>query len=355
MIKMKTENYPKEELSFDKNGKFKILVLADCQDNEKPNGRMIKYINFLLDEERPQLVVFLGDNVVCNANKKFDKGAKLLLTALVLRGIPYCFCFGNHDAEYGVSKEYMLSSFSKLGKCYTYNADDSITGVGNCVIKIKTSDKKDTAFALWLIDSNMYYKKEGSFYDIVHKDQLEWLKNENEKLKREIGHGVNSLVFQHMAVTEIFDLLKKNPNGKYKVGDSRYDLILNEKAKGVLLELPCPPYVNGGELDTLCDMGGVIGAVFGHDHNNSFIGKVKGIDLIQTAGMTFYSYGHGKVRGCRIITLDENDTQHYTTYTRRYIDDLSSSRCGCKGELDHGDHIREKLQCFLCKVTGKSS
>lgn len=348
---MKPETYPKEELCFNKNGKFKLLVLADCQDNEKPNKRMIKYINFLLDEEKPDLVVFLGDNVVCKSNERFDKGAKLLLAPLVLRGVPYCFCFGNHDAEYGASKKHMLSFLSRFGKCLTYNADDSITGVGNCVIKIKASNKKDTAFALWLFDSNMYYEKEGSLYDIVHKDQLNWFKNENERLKNEAGHAVNSLVFQHMAVTEIFDLLKESPNGKYKVNNKRYNLELNEKASGTLLELPCPPYVNGGELDALCEAKSVIGAVFGHDHNNSFIGNVKGIDLIQTPGMTFYSYGNGKVRGCRIITLDENDTAHYETYTRRYIDDLPESRCGCPGERDHGDHIKERLECFLFKFT----
>lgn len=352
---MKPENYPKEELFFDKNGKFKILVLADCQDNEKPNRRMIKYINFLLDAEKPNLVVFLGDNVVCGTNKKFEKGSKLLLTPLVLRGIPYCFCFGNHDAEYGVSKKYMLSVFSKLGKCYTYNADDSIDGVGNCVIKIKSSNKKDTAFAVWMIDSNMYYGKEGSFYDIVHESQLNWFKKESEKLNREAGKTVNSLVFQHMIVTEVFDLLRESKSGKHTVNGKKYALELNEKANGTLLELPCPPYVNGGELDALCEAGGVLAAVFGHDHNNSFIGSVKGIDLIQTAGMTFNSYGDGRVRGCRIIELDESDTSNYKTYTRRYIDDLPDSRCGCKGEADHGDGAKEKLKCFLFKITGKSS
>lgn len=346
---MKPETYPKEELCFNENGKFKLLVLADCQDNEKPNLRMIKYINFLLDEEKPDLVVFLGDNVVCKSNERFNKGARLLLAPLVLRGVPYCFCFGNHDAEYGASKKHMLSFFSRHGKCYTYNADDSITGVGNCVIKINASNKKDAAFALWLFDSNMYYEKEGSFYDIVHEDQLNWFTSENEKLQNQAGHAVNSLVFQHMAVTEIFDLLKESPNGKHKVNNKRYSLELNEKASGTLLELPCPPYINGGELDALCKAKSVIGAVFGHDHNNSFIGKVKGIDLIQTPGMTFYSYGDGKVRGCRIITLDESDTTHYETYTRRYIDDLPESCCGCFGERDHGDHIKERLKCFLFK------
>lgn len=341
----------KAELFFTPNGKFKILVLADCQDNEKPNLRMIKYINFLLDTEKPDLVVFLGDNVVCNSEEKFEKGAKLLLNPLILRGVPYCFCFGNHDAEHGVSKEYMLSSFSKLGKCLTYNADDSITGVGNCVIKIKTHDKKETAFALWLIDSNMYYKNEGSFYDIVHEDQLLWFKTENEKLKKEAGKPVHSLVFQHMIVPEVFELLEENPNGKFKVNEKRYNLELNEKASGTLLELPCPPYVEDGELDAFCESGSVIGAVFGHDHNNSFIGNVRGIDLIQTAGMTFNSYGNGKVRGCRIIELDENDTAHYKTYIRRYIDDLPDSCCGCGGELDHGDGAKEKFFCFLHRIS----
>ena len=302
------------ELQFNSNGKFKIMIFADCQDDASPKSEMISFMNDILDYAKPDLVVFTGDNVYVSTKSSFDKGAKAIIDPLISRGIPYAYTFGNHDDQLGVSKEYQHSVYMTLGNCLTYDANPSMTGFGTCNIPIKSSDGTDTAFNLWIIDSNTY---DGSNYDNVHQDQLDWLKATNDALTASVGHPVNSLAFQHIIVPEAYDLLVENPNGSKTYNGKKYEQTLNEKATGYLGEFPCPPAVNSGELDTLAQMGCVLGVVTGHDHSNSFIGTVKGVDLIQTAGMSFQSYGDSNVRGCRMITLDESDTTKYesNTYT----------------------------------------
>ena len=55
-------------------------------------------------------------------------------------------------------------------------------------------------------------------------------------------------------------------------------------------------------------MGDVFAAFFGHDHINDFKMNVDGIDLYQTLGAGYFTYG--EERGGRLIVLDENDPEN---------------------------------------------
>ena len=59
-----------------------------------------------------------------------------------------------------------------------------------------------------------------------------------------------------------------------------------------------------------------MGVYFGHDHNNSFNGKVDGIDLGYTQGAGFHVYGPGKDRGVRVIELKKDGS--FCTYDLRF-------------------------------------
>lgn len=307
-------------MHFNSNGKFKIVVFADTQDTDNPNQTMMKFINYALDTEQPDMVVFTGDNVVVDSESRFLVGATKLIQPLIQRDIPYAYTFGNHDAE-KVSKPYMHSVYQSLGRCLTYNADDSIFGYGNCNIPIYSSNGNDIAFNLWIIDSNMYPGEGVSgTYDYVHTDQLNWFKAADAALEASAGHKVNSLVFQHIALPEIYNCLKTSVLGTKKYNGTRYSLSLNSSASGYLGEFPCPPDVNNGEFQALKDRGDVIGVVTGHDHSNSFVGSYQGIDFIQMPGMTFYSYGDAKARGYGVIELNESNTSTYSSHTVKYTD-----------------------------------
>ena len=50
-------------LQFDENGEFKILIVADTQDIDKPQKETIALLEAELDAAQPDLVVFLGDQI----------------------------------------------------------------------------------------------------------------------------------------------------------------------------------------------------------------------------------------------------------------------------------------------------
>lgn len=86
----------------------------------------------------------------------------------------------------------------------------------------------------------------------------------------------------------------------------------------VLWRNPADPQINSGEFDAFKEKGEVLGVYFGHDHNNSFNGKVDGIDLGYTQGAGFHVYGPGKDRGVRVIELNKDST--FKTYDLRFKD-----------------------------------
>ena len=314
-----TNGGEEKKLKFGKNGEFKILVLADTQDYAEPHQRMMDFIVKMLDETKPDIIVFPGDNVIETNEEKFRKGAKALLAPLNERGIPYAYTFGNHDDEFGMTKEQMKNIFESIGDCRTVDSAPGITGVGNCVLEVASSDGERTAYYLWMIDSNSYDSEVGG-YDHLHDDQLDWIKSTAAELKAKNG-DVPSMFFQHIVPAEAFDLLIESSlpagtEGTHEYRGKNYALHLKEGARGYLGEFPCPPSVPTDEIGTLVEIGGVVGVISGHDHSNAFVGNVRGIDLIQCPGMTFADYGDDICRGCRLITLHEGsmdyDTKLYT-------------------------------------------
>lgn len=303
-----------KELKFNDNGEFRILVLADCQDGENPNERMMKFISAMLDMNKPDLVVLLGDNVIEGEEKKFRRGAEALLAPVVERGTPYAYVFGNHDDEYGMTKEVMHKVYSGIGDCRTVDAAPEISGLGNCVLPVTASDGSRAAYYLWMIDSGSYDPVYGG-YDHVHEDQLEWMKATAAEYNAD--GVIPSMVFQHIIPPEGFDFLRESDlpegtPGTKAYGGKNYALRLNDKAEGYLGEFPCPPTVSSGETDVLAEIG-VVGVAVGHDHANAFIGKTKWIDIIQCPGASFASYGDDMIRGCRLITLKEAAPGDYYT------------------------------------------
>ena len=75
-----------------------------------------------------------------------------------------------------------------------------------------------------------------------------------------------------------------------------------------MLESPASPDVNTGEFEAMSEKGDVLGIYVGHDHNNSFVVKYKGVDLGYTQGAGFNVYGPGENRGVRIFELDVDCT-----------------------------------------------
>ncbi len=312
-----------EPLKFGSDGKFKIVIFSDVQDQFPVHQRVINVMKQAIARENPDLIVYLGDITEQNIKEPevdYRRTVEQIFSPAVEAGVPYAIVFGNHDDQSYYSgqrtdKAAMLSVIQSLGDCRTVDADPSLYGTGTCKIPVYSSDGSSIAFDLFMVDSNTYQNPTdgGSGYDNPHADQLEWLAANKDA-------GVNSFVFQHIPMPETFNLFKEDENGSKSYGGKKYALALNENATGSAGEFPhpCPADCNFGEFTTLRDMGGVLGVFTGHDHLNDFTGVYDGLRMTAVPGMTYYNYGKEEVRGYGVIELDENDIENYDYHSVKF-------------------------------------
>ena len=98
-----TKNETDKTIRFDKNGKLKILHIADTHLNyDKHFDASVWVIAEACDVEKPDLVVLTGDNTHPNDDpEKTKKLINALMNIFESRKIPVTVTFGNHDSEGG--------------------------------------------------------------------------------------------------------------------------------------------------------------------------------------------------------------------------------------------------------------
>ena len=211
------------KLQFNKNGKFKILCLADVQDDYPLEPAVLQFIREALDFANPDLVVFVGDNVVGEDIRAIDE----MIAPLDERDIPFTFVFGNHDAEGNISRAQQMEVYEKYD-CFVGCAGEDMGNYtcGTYYVPLYSStDSEDMIFNLWMIDSLTYnrhpedekdvayYENDLEGYACVHKDQIDWyVKTSNELKAANGGEPVPSMAFQHIIVKEIFELIESGEN-----------------------------------------------------------------------------------------------------------------------------------------------
>lgn len=324
-------------LKFNDNGRFRIMQISDVQDIQFTSKNTVEFIAKALDEAKPDLVVFTGDQVkgygvslaLGNRVRNTETTIRNFMQPLAERNTPFTFVFGNHDAQaFGASKEKQLEIYQSYPSCLAEAGDRTLAGLCNHNLEIKDSRGKKTAFNLYMFDS-LSATPSGKC-DHVTEEQLNWYQQTRDRLRDENGDYVKSIVFQHIPVPEIWYLIKQVPKNEkphatgYGIREGKYYSIdENYLSKGncdFLLETPGTPAENSGEFDILREKGDVIGAFFGHDHNNSFVGEFMGMKLGYAQGIGFNVYGPYMNRGVRIIDLDENNLNDFSTYTLLYKD-----------------------------------
>lgn len=312
-------------LKFGDDGKFKIMQVTDIQDSAFLEYATLTFLKDVVEAEKPDLIVLTGDNISGSGSP--TKGlAKIAISRFMNifedAGVPVAMVFGNHDSEGAANKEDQMAMYESYD-CFVGCEGEDLTGCGNYYLPIYDAQGEDMLYNLWMFDSLTYnrhpeddkdvayYENDLEGYACVHKDQIDWYVRESNKLKEANGgEAVPSMVFQHIVVPEIYDVLDKDANGKWAIP---------EGGTGVLGEDPCPPLYTNGQFDAMVAQGDVVAMFFGHDHKNDFIVNHKGIDLSTTPGAGFSSYGNID-RGVRIIELDENDLSTYETEVIRWVD-----------------------------------
>ncbi len=292
-------------LKFDEGGQFKIVQVTDMHINLKKGQSEVCFelLDEVIREERPDLVVFTGDQVTeLNPQATWRRLVKQMKTC----GVAWTMVFGNHDHEQGMSREEIYGMVKDASNCLM--SKGNVKGVGNYVVEIEGARNRDVATVLYFLDSHSNCRlKDVGGYQWVDFSQIAWLR---EQIRT---YAYPSLLFMHIPLPE-------------------YNDAWNGKTFGVKLEDICCPKLNSGLFTVLKESGQVMGVFAGHDHENDFIGVYYDIALGYgrvSAGKNAY----GKLEpGVRVIRLTEGKRE-FETYVRLKNGEVKN-RCQFPGDFD---------------------
>ena len=309
-----------------KDGKFKIMQIADVHAIPLPSPDTVRLITLALERERPDLVVFTGDQLygpvplfwIGDPEKNVQKALSVFLAPVEAAGVPFAVTFGNHDEQSGVSARRQAEFYEEYPH-FVKGERRSEADPGTLLLQI-CGKSGDPAANLLLVDSGRQIHT--GEYLPVQSAQLSWIR---ETLS---AHPQPAYVFQHIPVPEYYRLLERTKRGEIGAKEAfrthaheYYRLPKDILSKGGFMgETPAVPDKNTGEFELLKSLGNVRAMFVGHDHNNSFCGKLDGITLAYTQGTGFCAYGPGKRRGVRVIELREENPADFVTRTVTYAD-----------------------------------
>jgi 3',5'-cyclic AMP phosphodiesterase CpdA len=329
---------------FDRAGRLKIVQFTDTQDGPNTDPRTVALIRAVLDDQKPDLVVFTGDQLTSASRTPDDvrKAIDNIVRPVDERRIPWLVAFGNHDEDHTPRSGLDEASMLRIYMSYPYNVNragpEGITGTGNMNLLVRGHHSDDPVFAVWAIDSGRYApaKIAGQVleedallgwgwmptWDWIKHDQVSWYTRTSEKLERENGRKIPSLMFFHIPLQEFRTMYD---NDAYKRAHPELGLIPQHGVVGERNEDECPGPFNSGLFAAVLERGDVRGIFVGHDHVNDYVGNYFGIQLGYSANSGFATYGLGgpenhRMRGARVFQIDERDPAKVVTRMVRAID-----------------------------------
>lgn len=283
-------------LKFNKDGKFKILQVADlhfstgvgkCLDPApestkegcEADPRTIRFLDKVLEIEKPDFVVLTGDQIFGQAAPDAETAIFKALYPFIKREIPFAVTLGNHDAEGSLSREAVMSVSANLPFSMAAIGPDQVDGVGNYAVDIEASDTKKLALSMYFLDTHAYSlnPKVNPGYDWIKNSQLRWLEEQAASVLENVAPGHLAMAFFHIPLPEYRNVedqsfVGKNPEG---VTAPRY----NSGARKVL-----------GEI-------GISVASVGHDHCNDYCLQDTANKEQSTENRMWLCYGGGSGEG----------------------------------------------------------
>lgn len=317
-----------DALQFNEDGKFKIMLMNDIQDKVNLNNKTDAFLKAALESEQPDLVVIAGDTLSdmfpLPTKARLKDALRTVAQVFEDADTPFTLTFGNHDHDHKktLPLEEMIEVLSEFDTfCYSEGCD-----AGTFNLPILSSDGSHYALNVYMMDT---HNKDSQGYEGVYPEQVEWYKNKSDELKAvNGGKVVPSFVFQHIPVKETHQFFVEGEKG----GDDSFfnfdngnwytlnkDMLIDDDY--YIGEMPCsePTDKVTGQYEAWLEKGDIIGAFFGHDHVNNFVGKTNdGIILGYNGGTGFNAYGFGDKRSVRVFEIDENDVAAYTTRSIQY-------------------------------------
>lgn len=291
------------------DGDFKVLMFTDTHLNGKKEKdiQTVSYMVKNITEQKPDLVIFGGDNVSSGFNKKRTTEFAALMENL---GVYWAAVLGNHEGEgvLAVSREENVEIFSSFDHCLMRKGNDGVDGSGNYSINILGSDGKIKE-VFFLMDSGSYMTdeskaeygvtKDGEVYDGVKASQVNWYKEKHDEIEAEYGK------FKSVTVVHI-------PPYQAEKEYAEEDFLYGEKREGV-----CESGFDSGLFDAMEEKGSSQAVYFGHDHVNDF-GTMHGnilFSYIQPSGYGVYnmetkfdSPENEWIQGCTLLNIQADGT-----------------------------------------------
>ncbi len=319
-------------LSFGKDGRFTVLVLSDLQDTQFTTELVLSGETQVIRDYPVDLIVLLGDQLegaspvlrLGDGAKNSEKTLRTLLAPIAESGIPFAVVFGNHDFEAPLGIPQQVAVYESYENCAGVSFGKSSTKDGSFLLPIYVNNSDIKAMALYFFDSGSYISN--GDYDTVSAAQVAWYNEQSAALRAENGNqSLPSVAFCHIPVPEVYKLLTEVPKGTegalkgVGIGEGKYYLPDETKIfTGEINEAPCPSSENHGLFDSFLANDDVFLLVNGHDHINSFIGSVSGVDIANAPGSSYTSYGSEDIRGARLFRFTEFNVRDYETLHALY-------------------------------------
>ena len=305
---------------------LKVLQLADIHfgiegkdwHNDKVD-RTKEYINTLINEEKPDLIVCSGDNILGTGTN----GLNQFIEMMESYKIPWTWVYGNHDAE-NFNKASMSEMLVKTNTEYLlyehgYMEPGKENRFGNFSIKIYNASKDRLLGAFIILDSGEH-DYSISEYQAITPGQIDWYKNEIDSLQEIYAAQENNeyeiiptVVYTHIQLPEYKTAYER---AKAKEEDAEF-VIEQTLSSSDITELGTGgPKKNTGFFDVLVEKGSTKAYFVGHAHTFYFQVKYKGITL-----------GFGPQTG--FSKLFANNEAPRKTYLYTYQEDLKFETKTC--------------------------
>ncbi|KAF2476218.1 Metallo-dependent phosphatase [Lindgomyces ingoldianus] len=314
-----------------KDGKFKIMQVSDlhlstglgvCRDPE-PKGanggrcdadpRTLEFVERVLDEENPDMVVLSGDQVNGETAPDAQSAIFKIVQILAERGKPWAAIFGNHDDEGSLSRLNQMSLYNSLPFSLSEAGPNTIEGVGNYFVEVRAHGSKHSALTLYFLDTHSYSPDEKRYegYDWIKLKQINWFKTTAQSLKE--SHSHYSHIHLDMAFIHI-------PLPEYGSTTNKF--------VGSMKEQISAPGFNSHFKDALVEEGIKVVSC-GHDHANDYCmlsenesTKEGELWMCYAGGSGFGGYGgyDGYIRRLRVFEIDANQGRISTWKRLEYGD-----------------------------------
>ncbi|GLE05104.1 hypothetical protein PINS_up014088 [Pythium insidiosum] len=274
---------------------------------------MNQFIDDVLDIEKPDLVVFSGDNDEAYDESYATLAIEQFTRAVVARGIPHVEILGNHDAENLADRGALLDEIIATPFSLTSRGPKDVSGVGNYFLNVLAPEDgpwgpKDTdVFRMYFLDSHAYpnttrFPDNWSNYAWIEQSQVAFYR----RLAASHRSLVPSIMFFHIPLIE-------------------YAGAPTQKETPLRIGSVYKDYVGCSDVDShlfsaLRDYGDVKATFVGHDHLNDFCYKNEDIQLCYGGGAGLgRAYGSMYTpRRARVIewTVDAQGQRRITSWHR---------------------------------------